>query len=170
MLLTLTPQVDASASVEAPVKQLKIEAIASLKPKLENTKAIATTYTPSTQPTTVAATGGKSEWMQAAGIAQSDWPHVEAILGQESGWNIGSTNSIGCIGLGQACPSGNKVEMLATCPDWQTNGACQMRVWNSYAIRRYGSWAYAHEWKFCTGICYNAHTGATVNKHGEPWW
>jgi hypothetical protein len=113
---------------------------------------------------------GPAEWMSAAGISESDRPHVSAILGQESGWTLTATNYLGCIGLGQACPSGNKAEMLSKCPDWETNGACQMKVWNDYAIRRYGSWAYANEWKFCTGYCYNSHTGTTTNKHGEPWW
>ena len=113
---------------------------------------------------------GPAEWMSAAGISESDRPHVSAILGQESGWTLTATNYLGCIGLGQACPSGNKAEMLLRCPDWETNGACQMQVWNDYAIRRYGSWAYANEWKFCTGYCYNSHTGTTTNKHGEPWW
>ena len=125
---------------------------------------------PPTQPITVAAAGGPKEWMDAAGIAESDRRHVTAIMGQESGWTLNSTNSIGCIGLGQACPSGNKAEMLATCPDWETNGGCQMKVWVAYMQRRYGSWAYAEEWKFCKFICYNAHDGITRDKNGEPWW
>lgn len=125
---------------------------------------------PSKQPTNVAVTGSKQDWMIGANISPSDWRHVEAILGQESSWKVGEINSIGCIGLGQACASGNKAEMLQRCPDWATNGACQMKVWNDYAIRRYGSWSYAETWKFCTQICYNAHTGTTTNKKGEPWW
>lgn len=174
LLLSLAPQAEAATTHEVPAIQIqKIEVKPSPKLKLENVQAIATSakdLQPPTQPTIVAATGGKSEWMQAAGISQADWPHVEAVMGQESSWTLSSINSIGCIGLGQACPGGNKAEMLARCPDWQTNGACQMKVWNDYAIRRYGSWSYAHEWKFCKYVCYNAHTGATVNKRGEPWW
>lgn len=117
-----------------------------------------------------AAANGPTEWMDAAGIAQGDRQYVTAIMGQESGWTLTSTNYLGCIGLGQACPSGNKAEMLQRCPDWETNGACQMQVWNDYAIRRYGSWSYAYEWKFCKFICYNSHTNTTTNKLGEPWW
>lgn len=109
-------------------------------------------------------------WMDAAGIAPSDRQYVVKIMGQESGWTLSATNYLGCIGLGQACPSGNKGEMLARCPDWATNGTCQMKVWNDYAMRRYGSWSYAAQWKFCTGVCYNAHTRVSVDKKGEPWW
>ena len=125
---------------------------------------------PPTQPIIVAEASGPTQWMDAAGISESDRSHVQAIMGQESGWRLASKNYLGCIGLGQACPAGNKAEMLSKCPDWETNGGCQMNVWKDYMLRRYGSWAYAEEWKFCTAICYNSHTGATVNKHGEPWW
>ncbi|HJP81188.1 MAG TPA: hypothetical protein VJ841_02240 [Candidatus Saccharimonadales bacterium] len=122
------------------------------------------------QPIIVAEADGPEQWMDAAGIAGEDRQYVQQIMGQESGWTLDSVNSIGCIGLGQACPGGNKAEMLEKCPDWQANGSCQMKVWTDYMLRRYGSWSYAAQWKFCTGVCYNEHLGVSVDKRGEPWW
>lgn len=150
---------------QQPIEQVAIPD-EPITPAVEESQTI----TPPEQPIIVAEAGSKTDWMIKAGIAEADWKHVEAVLGQESSWRLDAENYLGCIGLGQACPSGNKAEMLQRCPDWSTNGTCQMQVWNDYAIRRYGSWSYAEEWKFCTQICYNAHTGYTTNKKGEPWW
>lgn len=154
--------------VSIPIKLQKTESVPVL-PAAQLVESPAVT-TPPEQPIIVAEAGNATSWMIDAGIAESDWVHVNAVLGQESSWKLDATNYLGCIGLGQACPGGNKAEMLNRCPDWQTNGVCQMEVWNDYAIRRYGSWAYAHEWKFCTQYCYNAHAKVTVYKNGEPWW
>lgn len=49
--------------------------------------------------------GSPAEWMAAAGIPESDWGYVDAIIRRESGWNPNATNSSsGACGLAQALP------------------------------------------------------------------
>jgi len=60
------------------------------------------------------------------------------IYSHESGNNTNAINSIGCRGLGQACP-GTKLP----CGD---DYACQDAWFSQYAIERYGSWENA--WVF----------------------
>lgn len=73
------------------------------------------------------------------GNADADWIYMK-----ESGCNPSSVNSIGCRGIGQACP-GSKLPCGADL-------ACQHQYFSSYAIGRYGSWAAAkvfwisHHW------------------------
>lgn len=57
------------------------------------------------------------------------------IYMHESGNNPSSVNSIGCRGLGQACP-GDKLPCGA-------DYACQDAWFTSYMLDRYGSWAAA---------------------------
>lgn len=64
------------------------------------------------------------------GNADADWIYMK-----ESGCNPNSVNSIGCRGIGQACP-GSKLPCGAEI-------ACQHAFFSSYAIGRYGSWAAA---------------------------
>lgn len=67
------------------------------------------------------------------------------IYMKESGNNPAAINSIGCRGLGQACP-GSKLP----CSD--TDYACQDAWFTNYAIQRYGGWEQAwvfwkaHKW------------------------
>ena len=61
------------------------------------------------------------------------------IYMKESGNNPAAINSIGCRGLGQACP-GSKLP----CSD--TDYACQDAWFTNYAIQRYGGWEQA--WVF----------------------
>lgn len=67
------------------------------------------------------------------------------IYQHESGNNPAAVNSIGCRGLGQACP-GSKL------PCSSSDYACQDAWFTNYAMTRYGSWenAYkfwvAHKW------------------------
>jgi uncharacterized protein YabE (DUF348 family) len=99
--------------------------------------------------------------MSAAGISSSDYPYVNYIVSNESGWcptkvqgevgycpgfepsnqNILS-EQIG-YGLGQATP-GDKMASFGS--DWETNPVTQLRWATSYADGRYGSWeaAYNH--------------------------
>ncbi len=63
------------------------------------------------------------------------------IYAKESGNRTTAVNSIGCRGLGQACP-GSKLP----CGD---DYACQDAYFTNYAITRYGSWANA--WEFWKG-------------------
>lgn len=90
----------------------------------------------------------KAGYMAGAGIAASDYGYVDFVIDHESHWNVGSTNSGGCKGLGQACP-GSK--LVAACPNWDIDAACQLRFFSNYA-NKYGGWegAYnfwvAHHW------------------------
>lgn len=59
------------------------------------------------------------------------------IYQHESGNNPAAVNSIGCRGLGQACP-GSKL------PCSNTDYACQDAWFTNYAISRYGSWEKAY--------------------------
>lgn len=82
--------------------------------------------------------GSSTEWMTAAGIAESDWGYVDYIVGRESGWNPNATNSSsGACGLVQALP----------CSKVPGNGydpVDNLRWGNGYAVGRYGSWAGAY--------------------------
>lgn len=83
--------------------------------------------------------GSSTEWLAAAGIAESDWPYVDYIVKRESGWNPNATNSSsGACGLVQALP----------CSKVPGNGydpVDNLRWANGYAVGRYGSWAGAYD-------------------------
>lgn len=89
-------------------------------------------------------TGDKVAWMQAAGIAESDYFYVDYIVGHEGGWN-GTTKynkaGSGAYGICQALPAG---KMSAFGSDYMTNPITQLKWCNSYAVGRYGSWAGAY--------------------------
>lgn len=82
--------------------------------------------------------GSPAEWMAAAGIPESDWGYVDAIVRRESGWNPNATNSgSGACGLVQALP----------CSKVPGNGydpVDNLRWAIGYANGRYGSWAGAY--------------------------
>lgn len=94
-----------------------------------------------------------------------DNSYAREIYMQESGCDITATNSIGCTGIGQSCPSS---KLTNACPDWRTNYDCQNRFFTAYAMQ-YGSWAQAHAFKYCLGSCYSTRTKTTVFK-SEIWW
>jgi uncharacterized protein YabE (DUF348 family) len=88
----------------------------------------------------VAYTGGgtKSEWMAAAGIPESLWGYVDAIVSRESGWNPNATNkSSGACGLAQALPC-SKV------PGNPYDPVDSLRWMNGYVTGRYGGWEGAY--------------------------
>lgn len=58
------------------------------------------------------------------------------IYMKESGCNPAAVNSIGCRGIGQACP-GSKLPCGA-------DFACQDAYFSNYAVQRYGSWESAY--------------------------
>jgi len=60
------------------------------------------------------------------------------IYQKESGNNPAAVNSIGCRGLGQACP-GSKL------PCSNTDYACQDAWFTNYVMQRYGSWEKAYQ-------------------------
>lgn len=75
-------------------------------------------------------------------------PYMAQIYTHESGCSTTRTNSIGCVGLGQACP-GSK--LYAVCPtlDWN----CENNFFINYANAVYGSpalawaaWQVKHWW------------------------
>lgn len=63
-------------------------------------------------------------------------PYKDFIYSKESGCNPAAVNSIGCRGIGQACP-GSKLPCGA-------DFACQDAWFSNYAIQRYGSWEAAY--------------------------
>lgn len=65
-------------------------------------------------------------------------PYMAQIYTRESGCSTTRTNSIGCLGLGQACP-GSK--LLAVCPTMDWN--CENNFFTNYANVRYGGPAQA---------------------------
>ncbi|MBL5973282.1 MAG: hypothetical protein D3X82_05800 [Candidatus Leucobacter sulfamidivorax] len=83
--------------------------------------------------------GSPAEWMAAAGIPESDWGYVDAIVSRESGWNPNATNaSSGACGLVQALPC-SKV------PGSGYDPVDNLRWAIGYAHGRYGGWAQAYE-------------------------
>ena len=87
--------------------------------------------------------GNKADWMRAAGIAESDFGYVDAIITRESGWGVTKWNRAGsgAYGLGQALPASKMAPYGA---DYMTNPVTQLRWANAYAVNRYGSWANAY--------------------------
>lgn len=65
-----------------------------------------------------------------------DNTYANYIYMHESGCNTSALNSIGCRGIGQACPGGK----LPCDADY----ACQNAYFSNYAISRYGSWEAAY--------------------------
>jgi len=66
-----------------------------------------------------------------------DNQYAQYIYQHESGCNLNAINSIGCRGIGQACP-GSKLPCGA-------DYACQNAFFTNYAISRYGSWYNAYQ-------------------------
>lgn len=93
--------------------------------------------------TKVTLTGGKAEWLAAAGISPADYYAVDYIMNRESHWNPAAVNAGGCIGLGQRCPSGGGNALINACPNWANDPACQLRHFSAYASR-YGGWQGAY--------------------------
>ena len=85
-------------------------------------------------------TGDRIAWMQAAGIAESDYMYVDYIVGHEGGWN-GTTKwnkaGSGAYGLCQALPA---TKMASAGADYMTNPITQLKWCSGYAVGRYGSW------------------------------
>lgn len=87
--------------------------------------------------------GSHTDWMAAAGIAESDYGYVDFIVSHESGWGHMKSNysGSGAYGLCQALPA---TKMASAGADYMTNPITQLRWCNGYAIGRYGSWAAAY--------------------------
>ena len=83
--------------------------------------------------------GSHSDWMSAAGISPDDYGYVNFIFTRESTWRTTARNGQ-YAGLGQT----NINKLSQACPNWQSDPVCQIRVFNNYAVSRYGSWAGAY--------------------------
>lgn len=88
----------------------------------------------------VTITGGKADWMAAAGISPGDYMYVDYIIGRESGWRPNAVSANRCIGLGQRC---SPQVLINACPNWQSDPVCQLQHFSAYA-NRYGGWAGAY--------------------------
>lgn len=88
--------------------------------------------------------GDKLDWMEQAGISQSDWPYVDSIITKESQWRYQVWNTLGsgAYGFCQALPV---TKMASAGDDYMTNPVTQLRWCDSYAKGRYGSWALAFD-------------------------
>lgn len=100
----------------------------------------------------------KSSLLTSAGIALSDYPYVNYIIGRESGWcatkwqgqagycpgyysELHSPTSGYGYGLCQATPAG---KMASAGADWASNPVTQLKWCSGYANGRYGSWEGAY--------------------------
>jgi hypothetical protein len=119
------------------VDQKKLEELQKQKEELEKQLTVK-------KSNVVYASGDNDSIMRQAGI--SDLYYANLIIKKESSWQVGVINSIGCVGLIQACPEGLKPEMDRLCPNWQNDAVCQLKVAEKYMQVRYGSWANA--WNF----------------------
>ncbi|MBP6038231.1 MAG: G5 domain-containing protein [Candidatus Saccharimonas sp.] len=83
--------------------------------------------------------GSHSDWMRAAGIAESDFGIAEWLIQKESGWNPNALNaSSGACGLVQALPC-SKLG-----PNWN-DPIVALRWGDAYVKGRYGGWAGAYD-------------------------
>jgi uncharacterized protein YabE (DUF348 family) len=80
--------------------------------------------------------GDKLDWMQQAGIPQSDWPYVDSIITKESQWRhqVWNTLGSGAYGLCQALPA---TKMASAGDDYMTNPVTQLKWCSEYAQVRY---------------------------------
>lgn len=82
--------------------------------------------------------GSHSDWMRAAGIAESDFGIAEWLIQKESGWNPNAVNrSSGACGLVQALPC-SKLG-----PNWN-DPVVALRWGDAYVKARYGGWTGAY--------------------------
>ena len=91
---------------------------------------------------------------------------IDNIWGHEDGnpaWNPAALNpNGGACGIPQALPCDKIADPydVKSQIDWGIN----------YIAQRYGDPQTAKDFKYCTGVCVNKHTGVAVNKGGEPWY
>lgn len=132
LLLAYGLPLDASkTSGEIGIKPPNISVVERLEaPSIAHAESLAMIEVPSeTKPSSVA------ESTCNTGNVYKDFIYMH-----ESGCNPGSVNSIGCRGLGQACP-GTKLPC-------GNDFACQDAYFTQYALGRYGSWEAAYQfWK-----------------------
>jgi hypothetical protein len=133
---------DYDAEVLAPLHAAQAEAArkaaeAAAKRKGRRVKVAAPVVTAALVP------GSHTDWMRAAGIAESDFGYVDYIISHESGWVATKSNyrGSGAYGLGQALPAS---KMAPYGSDYLTNPVTQLKWADAYAKGRFGSWAKAY--------------------------
>lgn len=137
-------------ATQEPVKEPVAEEQPQVQPKAE-TAPVAPPVAPAT-PAPAPITGGKADWMAAAGIPENAWSAVDYIISKESGWcptkwngqrtcpDVPTENIWGDGGYG-LCQSTPAEKMASAGDDWKTNPVTQLKWCSSYAEARYGSWA-----------------------------
>jgi hypothetical protein len=102
----------------------------------------------------------KNEWLRQAGIPESVWPQLKAIInGENALWcPTRSYGQKGCpatpgntskaYGIPQSYPGTKMASMGA---DWMTNHVTQLRWMQAYVLDRYGTWDKALTYKRTNG-------------------
>jgi hypothetical protein len=90
----------------------------------------------------------KREWLISSGIAEADWPSVDYIVSQESGWNPTAQNpSSTAFGLAQFLDATwGGVGCVKTSEPVQ-----QLKCADLYVKQRYGGWKGAEDYKRANG-------------------
>ncbi len=100
-------------------------------------------------------TGGKAEWLIAAGVSPSEYGAADYIISRESGWcptkwqgeyggcpaYHGTPSSNIGYGLCQSTPG---YKMASAGDDWAVNPVTQLKWCTNYARSKYGSWQSAY--------------------------
>lgn len=109
-----------------------------VEPKPEPAATSSSSSSDSGSSSTPRRSGGKYDWMAAAGIPERDWKYVDYIVSRESGWNPSAVNrSSGACGLVQALPCSK----LGS--NWR-DPVHALRWQHNYVKSRYGGYAGAY--------------------------
>lgn len=106
--------------------------------------------------TKIILSGGKAEWLVAAGLSPNEYAAADYIISKESGWcptkwqgeyggcpayhGTPSSSGVG-YGLCQATPG---YKMATFGADWGTNPVTQLKWCTNYARQRFGGWQQAY--------------------------
>lgn len=141
-ILKTTPQPTPTVDIGVGVPVAAYKAVKPLEPiepitfTTEQHLAKIAPPTPARQAVKPAAVSAKAPVVNTAPSNCGDNSYAHFIYMKESGCRTTAVNSIGCRGIGQACP-GDKLPCGA-------DYACQNAWFTNYAIQRYGSWAAAY--------------------------
>ena len=172
---TEPPSITASAhATDSKAVQEPRKAKTDTKPS-ETPKALVVAETKPQEPTPAPRQLTQPEqWMQAAGIVESDWQYVDCIISgcgvisPEGNWDgVQKWNSTGsgAYGLCQSLPAD---KMASAGADWRTNPVTQLK-WCATHAANYGGWKQAWEFRQCVGSCYSAYAKYYVDKD-HTWW
>ena len=106
-----------------------------------------------------------ASWAREAGVSEEDLEVAVELIYRESSCRVDATNaSSGAYGIPQALPG---TKLASAGADWETNPVTQIRWMIGYVNERYGGWAQALNFWYCTGACSNRY--GTVQKKGN-WY